>query len=412
MLRLMAEEVRQAGRETATAAPASVASGAGRALRVAVVGVSVSATCGVRAHADLLAQALGREGVVCTTHWLSRSEGSPRGAWSEIRAWTRQLAGELKEGRPDVVLLHYSVFSYSLRGVPVFVHPLLSSLRSRRIPVVTVMHEFAYPWMYGGWRGLVWAVSQRAVLVEVMRASAAVLVTADVRAQWLASRPWLADRPIAVAPVFSNLPAPTPQPPPDQRRAIVGLFGYSYQGAAVALVLDALQILGREGVDVGLMLLGAPGPSSPAGEAWQASAATRGLSGRLSFSGALPPQDLSDALAACEVLLAVDTAGPSSRKGTLAASLASGRAVVAIDGPRRWAELLAADAVRVVEPASQALADAVRVLLAEEDVREEMGARGRAFAEQRMGVARSAKAVAALFAEVVNDHGTVSDQAP
>ena len=68
----------------------------------------------------------------------------------------------------------------------------------------------------------------------------------------------------------------------------------------------------------------------------------------LSFSGPLPAQDLSDELAACDLLLFADDPGPSSRKGTLAASLASARPVIAIDGPQGWSELAEAGAVRVV----------------------------------------------------------------
>ncbi len=102
---------------------------------------------------------------------------------------------------------------------------------------------------------------------------------------------------------------------------------------------------------------------------------------RAEFSDTLPAQDLSDALAACDLLLFADTAGPSSRKGTLAASLASGRPVLAIDGPRRWLELVWAEAASVVEPTAPALADAMEELLGDRAAREALGARGRAFAE-------------------------------
>jgi hypothetical protein len=47
------------------------------------------------------------------------------------------------------------------------------------------------------------------------------------------------------------------------------------------------------------------------------------------------------------------------------------------------------------------LADAIGALFADEGLREALGARGRAFSEQRMSVGRSAKVVAALVRDVV-----------
>jgi glycosyltransferase involved in cell wall biosynthesis len=369
-------------------------------LRVAVLGMSMGPTCGARDHALLLAEGLSREEVCCTLHWLDRREQSLRGGGAEIRAWVQALGGELARERPDAILLHYSVFAFSHRGLPLFVAPVLTGLRRSGIPVVTVLHEYAYPWRHGGLRGKVWAIAQRALLIDVMRSSAAVLLTTDFRARWLESRPWLPRQPAAFAPVFSNLPPPvggpsaclSPTPAP-----VLGLFGYSYQGAALALVLDAIVLLAKHGVAPRLALLGAPGRTSEVAGTWLREARARGIEQALEFSDTLPAQDLSNALAACDLLLFVDAAGPSSRKGTLAASLASGRPVLAIDGPRRWLELVWAEAALVLEPTAPALADAIQELLGDDAARQALGARGRAFAEERMGVARTAEAVRKLL---------------
>jgi glycosyltransferase involved in cell wall biosynthesis len=364
---------------------------------IAVVGMSVSQTCGVRDHAGLLAEGLARAGASYSFHWLVRSSTSLRGSRAEIREWTRGLERELEKRRPDAVLLHYSVFSYSYRGLPLFVRPTLSALRAADAPLVVVIHEFAYPWRRGEWRGNVWALTQRIALIGVMRAAAAVITTAEFRVTWLQSRPWLARRPVLLAPVFSNLPAPLVS---HSRHAdpVIGLFGYSYmRNEAVAMIVDALAELRRRGLRARLTLLGSPGRSSPAGEAWLVAARSAGLAEALSFSGILPAQELSDALAGCDVLLFADTPGPTSRKGSLAASLASGRPVVAIDGPRSWPELVEAQALRLVEPNAAALAEATAALLLDEDARESLGARGRAFAENQMGVARTVRAVTTLL---------------
>jgi glycosyltransferase involved in cell wall biosynthesis len=266
--------------------------------------------------------------------------------------------------------------------------------------VVAFMHELVYPWGRGGWRGSAWAATQRAVLVEVIRACAAVLVTTDFSAEWLTSRPWLPRRAIAVAPVFSNLPPSEVEPLGDPAAPVVGLFGYSLDPATISLIVDALRALADRGVQLRLTLLGAPGPDSGVADAWRRVAESRAVRGALSFSGVLPAQDLSDALASCDVLLYADKMGPASRKGTLAASLASGRPVLALEGRRRWAELLEADAARVAPRTPLALAEAIEALLVDRDMRLALGTRGRRFAEERIGVARSAEILTLLLGDL------------
>jgi glycosyltransferase involved in cell wall biosynthesis len=375
-------------------------SGSAAGLAVALVGMSVGAICGVRDHAFILAKALEKQGASCSTHWLMRSEDSLWGSRAEIRSWAAQVGAELQESRPDVAVLQYSVFDYTHRGIPMFVHPTLSAVRRARVPVVAFLHEPAYPWRRGGWRGSVWASSQRAALVELMRTARAAMVTVDFRASWLASRRWLPRRPLAVAPAFSNLPLPSGSSRPSGGEPAIGIFGYSYENIDRSVVLDALRIIRDGGVAARLRLLGAPGRSSESGEQWLELAGERGVSEALTFSGTLHAQALSDELAACDVLLFADSAGPSSRKGSLAAALASGRPVVAIDGHNTWDELVRADVVRVVEPSARALADGAAALIRDRAAADGQGARGRAFHEQKMGVSVTMRAFLALASEL------------
>ncbi|HEX3911263.1 MAG TPA: glycosyltransferase family 4 protein [Solirubrobacteraceae bacterium] len=370
-------------------------------LRVAVLGISTEQPCGVRDHAGRLARALEEEGVSCSIHWLSREQRALEPARSELRRWTRALQGELAERPPDAVLLHYSVFPYSYRGLPLFARPVLAAAGAGGAPVVTMLHEFVYPWGRSGARGALWATAQRAALVGVVRASRSLVVTADFRAQWLASRRWLPRREVAVAPVFSNLPVAAPQADGAQRLpepGTIGLFGFAAEGTAAALVLDALRLLRERGSAAKLRLLGAPGRSSPAGDQWHAAAEARGLLDSLSFSGMLPAQELADRLAACELLLFADPPGPTPRKTTLAASLASGTPVVALDGPRTWPELAQAEAALILPPSASALADGLQRLLGDAHERSQLGARGSAFAQRHMSVQQSARVLAAALA--------------
>lgn len=371
-----------------------------RALRTASLGISTTAICGVRDHAALLSAALESEGCAISTHWLDRSDDSLREARAQVGAWTRGLPGELASARAEAALLHYSVFSFSFRGLPLFTHAVLAAVRCAQVPLVTLLHEFVYPWGRDGPRGTAWALSQRALLIDVMRGSDAVITTTDFQAEWLASRPWLARRPVAVAPVFSNLPAPAGARPAAGDTATIGLFGYAYPQPSVSLIVDALRRLQEGGTDARLQLLGAPGRSSPAGEMWLAAAREAGLTHAPSFSGMLRAQQLSDALGACDLLLFADPIGPNSRKTTLAASLASGRPVVAVDGPRRFGELVDARAAEIVEPRSQAIAETLVALLGDDSRREELAARGRAFAAQSMSSERAARTTAGLLSDV------------
>lgn len=361
------------------------------ALRVAAIGASTDDPCGVRDHAALLSQALDADGVQSSLHWLSREASSLGAARAELAAWARRLSVELEAERPDALLLHYSVFAFSHRGVPLLGGPVLAALRRQPAPLVCVMHEFAYPWRLGGLRGKVWAATQRVALASLVRASAALLVTAEPRARWLRGRLWLARRPVLLAPVFSNLPLATAGA--TVAPATLGLFGYAHEGVAVETVLDALAGLRARGSDASLLLLGAPGRDTPAGARWLGAARTRGVAEQVSFSGRLPAQELADALARCEALLFAERGGPTSRKTTLAASLASGRPVVALDGHSTWGELAGARAALIVAPEPAALADAIGRLLTDARLRADQGERGRAFAARTMSVEHSAQVV-------------------
>jgi hypothetical protein len=373
---------------------------AAKPTRVAVVGVSEAAVCGVRDYAAVLTETLVAEGVSASTHWLTRTQSSLPAARAEMAGWASTLERELRAAAPDLVLLHYSVFAYSYRGVPVFASRVVRALRAPGAPVISILHEIVYPFSKRGWRAKVWALSQRLLLIGVMRASDAVLVTADFRARWLASRRWLPRRPSALAPVHSALPPPRGEDRERFANRTLGLFGYANQGASASIVLDALAALRESYPDAQLVLLGAPGAESAAGEEWLELARARGVAEAVSFSGTLPAAELSEALATCEVLLFADEGGPASRKSSLAAVLASGRPVVALDGPRRWQQLVDAAAISLVAPVPESLARAVRGLLADRLERDELGARGQRFARERMSPVAGARAIFDLFSQV------------
>lgn len=197
--------------------------------------------------------------------------------------------------------------------------------------------------------------------------------------------------------MFSNLPQPRVRPRSDSRSAILGMFEYSHEHVASGLVLDAVGLLKQRRLRVTLRLLGGPDRSSAPAEALLAAAADRGLEHTVDFSGILSAQDPSDALASCTILLFAHTVGPVSLNGTLAASFACGVPLVAIDGPDCWPKLRQSEATRVVVPTSHALAESIQSLLADEQLRDQLGMRGRLLAEREMSIARTANMVTDLL---------------
>ncbi|MHB8185470.1 MAG: glycosyltransferase family 4 protein [Dermatophilaceae bacterium] len=361
-----------------------------------VAGASSGDVCGVRDHAQILAGGLAEAGFDPIVEW---GDLSSQAAPAEVDAWLRRVAARAQQERPDVILFHYSVFTFAWRGIPVHAVTVAHRLSGLGPPVVTLLHEYAYPWRRG-WRGISWAVTQRLVLWSVVSRSAALIVTTPQRADWIASRRWLPHRRVVVAPVFSNLPPARPRHTSTRTRTLVGLFGYGHEAVALTTLLDALSALRQTTPEVRLLLLGAPGADSASGRHVLALARQVGLEDALDFTGVLPAQDLSDALAACDVLLFADTDGPSSRKTTLAASLASGRPIVALDGPNTWQDLVRNQAIALVRPTAPALAEAIRRLLVDRSAADALGSRGHAFAEAHMSLDRTATVVLNAVREV------------
>jgi len=273
--------------------------------------------------------------------------------------------------------------------------PLAVVLRRLGLPVVLFAHELAYPWGRRGWRGAVQAVSQRAVLIPLLRSSAAAIVTTTDRARWLRTRWWLPPTAVTLAPVFATI---TPDP---SSRAVVpvpgriGLFGFGAEGLAVELVTGTVADIARRSPQAHLALIGAPGPSSAAGAQWRQAAAAAQCP--LTFTGEDDEAGLSRALAACEVFVLADPAGPTTRKTTLAATLAHGKPVVAFDGPDTWWPFVDGGAVAVVTSA-RGLEDEIYRFLSDPAARSIAGARAKQFSDTHLSPDATVSAVSKAIA--------------
>jgi glycosyltransferase involved in cell wall biosynthesis len=347
-------------------------------LRLLNVGVSSREPCGVRDYAAVLGRALKEREVEVASVWRESADESRDG-------WLRRV--ETAAVGADWILWHYSVFNYGSHGVP-YDAPLIARRLSGIGPrVALIAHEYALPFGRRGLKGFVHAATQRAVLGPVLRRADAIVVTVDSRRQQLTRL----GRPIAAQPVFSNLPQAS-----NGRviRGTIGVFGYGSEDFHADLTARAIAALGR---DVRVVLLGAPGPGTPAAHRWRTAFAAVGRADALEVTGILPPDEAARRLGSVEVVLFPDRWGPSARKTTLAAALAAGAPVVAVDGPERWDELVDAGGVALAAQEPGGVADRLGALLGDPDERSAQGRRGREFYESRMTPGHAAEAVLGLI---------------
>lgn len=350
-------------------------------MNVLTIGASRSTVCGVRDHAQVLAAQFGREGIGATPCWWERDEEESlvRGLRG-LRGWLDQVKQLARRGAADVVLWHYSVFTYAHHGIPVFSVWAVPELRDLQLPVVTLFHEMAYPFGRRGWRGASWAASQRAVLAPIMQLCAAVIVTTEDRAHWVTTRSWLPSKPISVAPVFSTVPCDAPGAGTVRSsEPSIGIFGYGRERHHIGPVIEALARIRQDGIPARLVLVGAPGPNTQDGEMWKDAARRGGCPEALRFTDVLPPEELTRAIEEVDVIMFCDPVGPTSRKTTLAAALSAGKAVVAIDGPETWQRLVSDRAVVLAPPDGAVIADRFKALLVDQTLRIAQGDRALAF---------------------------------
>ncbi|GAC1361645.1 MAG: hypothetical protein NVSMB32_00920 [Actinomycetota bacterium] len=367
---------------TSPAAGVNEAGSDSATIRLLVVGASATAICGVRDCSRVLTGALTERGLAVSTAWWER--GSTRGlrcGLRGLRSWRGDVSRINSERGCDIIVWHYSVFTHSLRGVPLLAPLMARSLNKLGVPVVLYLHEFVYPFGRSGWRGLLWALSQRAALRALFTKSAGAVATTQERAGWIAGRVWLPRRPIAFVPVFSNLP---PQPAhPDASGELktlsLGVLGFGSEGTQVDTVIGALRGLPAHGIDGRLLLLGAPGPDGAHGEAWRRSARRSGCEPAVSFTGIRQPQELAQDLAAVDVVVFPEVSGPTSRRGTLAASLACGKPIVALDGPDTWRRFIDERAMVLVPDSSEAMLEEIVSLAEDPSRRRALGGRARDF---------------------------------
>jgi glycosyltransferase involved in cell wall biosynthesis len=338
-------------------------------MRIIVAGASTDPVCGTYDYAATLDPHLRSEDTEVQTVWWERHVEPDPTAWL-----TRLQRAAVDGSGPAVVLWHYSSFTYGTRGLPLLVPRVVRTLRRTGLPVVPIFHELAYRLDRRGLRGRLQGLTQRAALMPVLRAASGAIVTTQDRADWLSTRRWLAKVPLEFVPVPANVPRTAFDEPVPNGALRIGVFGFRSDGHVTDVVTEAVP---RASERARLVLLGAPGPNSPQADRWRTAAAASSCP--LEFTGVLEPEALSVALAGLDIVVFPSSGGPTGRKGTLAAALAHGRPVVALDGPDRWESMVDEQAVVLSEHDAGNLADALRRLAQSPDLRRSQGEQGQDF---------------------------------
>ncbi len=179
-------------------------------------------TCGVGDYASLLADELSRnheissEFLVCDPQWIKTVDEYTYSRVLTLPLRQRETATRLfDDSDADAILLQYSGYGYSKRGVPYW---LALALKSTRLPIVTMFHElFASGGIYSSSFWL--SPAMRLIAKRIAQMSSEVATNRESSARWLGND-------AKVLPVFSNLGEMPNLPELPNRLNRIAIFPY------------------------------------------------------------------------------------------------------------------------------------------------------------------------------------------
>ncbi len=316
---------------------------------------------GVADFTHLLGRAMADQGAEVHVLTSARaSEGAPppppachplaaSWGWAALYGAVRRV---LEAVRPDVVNVQYQIAAYGM-------HPAVNLLPRAfpRVPFVTTFHDLRVPYLFPKagpvrrWANLALARGSRAAIVTNAEDHEALAHCRLPRLEMI--------------PIGSNI---TPCLPPDYDRAawrarwgagaealLVGYFGLINVSKGVEELVQALDDLARRGYNARLLIVGgSAGASDPTNREYlervRGLIADRGLGARVVWTGYLPPEDASAALAGVDVCALPYRDGASFRRGSLMAALAHGLPIVTTHPHVAVPELAHGRAVWLVPP--------------------------------------------------------------
>ncbi len=309
---------------------------------------------------------------------VARGDGvrvhTSRVSWHVANA--ASMARAIGDLRPDVVNFQYVPQLYGRAGIApgAAMLPLLIR-RMCHATVVSTMHEIASPWDLQP-RRLGAAFAHRAQAMLMMTASHRVIVTNPVYARM--ARRWNgAVHEIPVGP--SILPVAVREPEILEIRASLGAGEGALIGEFSPLAVgkspgDLIALLRTLGTRARLVMLGGLATDAARRGSFMRYAAAAGVAGRIIWTGALSPADISRHLSALDVYVHTHTAGASGRSTTLVSALAHGLPVVAYEGPETGPSMASQGVTLAPRGDACALAGRVAALLDAPEARGRSGA--------------------------------------
>jgi glycosyltransferase involved in cell wall biosynthesis len=308
---------------------------------------------------------------------------SPRWGWRDLERVHRATA------TADLVNIQYQAAAYAGMRPPIHFLPNWLRYRQPKRRVVVTFHDLRIPYLFPKAGGL----RQQAVRHLAHSAHGCIATNAADSAQL---RAWGITH-VAEIPIGSNIPK---QPPAKFDRqawraahsltngqAVVGYFGFLHPSKGGSTLLHALAQLPT--ADWQLLLIGGQTGSSdanttaPYAAELAALAQQLGIAQHIRRTGFLPPPETSAALLSCDLMVQPYADGASLRRGTLLACLAHGIATLTTQPSQPLPGLHNGKNIWLV-PAEQpaALAQALQTLLADQSLRQRLGAGGEQFAAQ------------------------------
>lgn len=303
---------------------------------------------------------------------------------------TRALGARLdSDGADTRLLVHYVPNVLGRHGANLRFCRWLQRRHHAGQDVRVIFHE---PFLYFRWRPdhLAVAIVQRAMAAVMLRAATVVYISTSSWRRYLAAYGG-ASRAAIDLPMPSAIPFVDDPPRVASRRAalprgaIVGHFG-SYGSHVAPLLGRALTTVLTEVRETTALCAGDGGDRFAA----DLMARVPSLAGRVHGGGRATADDISIALQCCDLLLQPYPDGVTTRRTSIMAGLANGRAVLTTEGPLTEPIWRAAHAVETVPAGdTQAFGAAAVRLLSDATARAALGARARATYLQHFDLQRT-----------------------
>lgn len=359
--------------------------------RIVTAAMTPQLASGVRDYAEILNASLRERNFQVDSHYIDADGAN---FLTAIRCGLRMLKVAWSCRQNEVMLAHYSPFSFAFRGVPLVgaLFGTVAQLRGAR--VIVVLHELFYGWNTGRGKRRLIAVTQWLTLRLVLMNADGVLVTTEPRKRYIEQLPKMFSPLTLFAPVFSTIPRMQPKPPllTGQRPRLV-VPSFTGDQTPRDLLLDALVSMSPTVVD--LVLLGSPGPHAPETIAWTDGCRLRGLPHPI-FTGLVSKEEYSLQLHCSSAVVLLSEEGPTGRRSSLSVALAHGKPVIAINGPLTWAAVADSGAVGLCEPSARALGAQLRRVLGSERLLTSMSESASSFYEREMSVSRTREAIISM----------------